>query len=194
MKKIKIKLVMHIVGSLLFQLPVATLAGWFGPDCDISEFSESKKVRHIDQSSSFSISTPTSWSVKKKRDGGYSEMLIKSGGSCKITILIGCRILEDDEKGVTTTRLVDSMLQASLDHLRSQGHTIQNFGKYREFKPGWPSFVIVSSESDGTRVAASYGTVVENRSFSILALTADEQHSEDLAEMLRNVIYSVDIL
>jgi len=187
------KIAIYIVVSLFFQWPVATQAGWFGPDCDISEFNKSKKIRHVDQNSSFSITTPTSWSAKKKREGGYSEIIIKSGGSCKITILISSRVLENNEKGVTTNRLIDSMLQTSLDHLRSHGHKIVNYGKYKEFKPGWPSFVIVSGEPGGKRVATSYGAVVENRNFSILALTRNEQHSEGLADILRNVIDSVDI-
>lgn len=187
------KIAIYIFVSLFFQFPVATQAGWFGPDCDISEFNESKKIRHVDQNSSFSITTPSSWSVKKKREGGYSEMLIKSGGSCKITILISSRFLENNERGVTTIRLIDSMLQSSLDHLRSQGHKIVNYGKYKEFKSGWPSFVIVSGESGGKRVATSYGTVVENRNFSILALTRNEQSSDGLADILRNVIDSVGI-
>lgn len=187
------RITIYIVASLFFQWPVAAQAGWFGPDCDISEFNESKKIRHVDQNSSFSITTPSSWSIKNKKEGEYSEMFIKSGGSCKITILISSRFLEQNEKGVTTIQLIDSMLKSSLNHLRSQGHKIVNFGKYKEFKPGWPSFVIVSGESGGERVATSYGTVVENRNLAILALTRNEQNSEGLADMLRNVIDSVEV-
>ncbi|VAW97192.1 hypothetical protein MNBD_GAMMA23-1300 [hydrothermal vent metagenome] len=182
----------YIVASLFFWLGDAQ-AGWFDPDCDMSEFNGSKKLRHVDQYSSFSITTPTSWSVKKKKEGGYSEMILKSEGACKITILISSRPLEQNEISVTTIQLIDSMLKSSLDHLRSQGHKIMNYGKYKEFKPGWPSFVIVSGGSGGNRISTSYGTVVKNRNFSILALTRNNQHSEDLANILRNVIDSVEI-
>ena len=125
-----LKIAVYFVVSLFCQLPVATQAGWFGPDCDISEFNEREKIRHVDHNSSFSITTPTSWSVKKKREGGYSEILIKSSGSCKITILISSRVLGKNERGISTVRLIDSMLQSSLEHLRSQGHKIVNYGKY----------------------------------------------------------------
>ena len=173
--------------------PTIAHSGWFGPDCDISKFNESAKVRYVDRNSSFSITVPKSWSVTKKNEDDYSEMLIKADGSCKITLLMSSRPLESNERDVTPIRLIDSMLQSSLNHLRSQGHKIVKYGKQKEFKQGWPSFVVVSAESGGKRVATSYGTVVENRNFSILALTRNEQHSEGLADILRNVIDSVEV-
>jgi hypothetical protein len=187
------KITIYIFVSLVVLFPSVTQAGWFGPDCDISEFNEIEKIRHIDQNSSFSITTPISWSVKKKREGGYSEMIIKADGSCKITILISSRFLENNERRVTTIKLIDVMLQSSIDHLRSQGHKTVKYGKYKEFKSGWPSFVIVSGDSGGKRVTTSYGTIVEDRNFSILVLTRNDQNSEGLSDILRNVIDSVGI-
>ena len=183
-----------IITALLSQWSIAAHAGWFGPDCDISEFDKSEKVRQVDENASFSITVPKSWSVRKKKEDGYSEMLVKASGSCKITILISSRPLENNEKAVTVIRLIDSMLQSSLDHLRSQGHKIVNYGKYKEFKPGWPSFTIVSDESDGKRIATSIGTVIENRNYAINLLTRNEQHSEGLADILQNVIDSFEVL
>lgn len=188
----------HVVGFILFSVLLyctdIVQAGWLGPDCDISEFNTSLKVRQIDKNSSFAITIPKSWSVKKKKENSYSEMLIKSGGSCKITILITSRPLEKREREIAPARLIDKMLQSSLDHLRSQDYQIVDYGKYKEFKSGWPSFVIVSGESGAKRVSTSYGTVVENRNFSIIALTRNKQHSEDLTGILRNVIESLEIL
>jgi hypothetical protein len=183
----------YIVVTVFLLCSFAAQAGWFGPDCDISEYNESIKAKHVDQNSSFSITVPKSWSVKKKTEGGYSEILVKSSGSCKITILITSRLLGQKEKTVTTIRLIDFMLQSSLDHLRSQGHIIMDYGKYKEFKSGSPSFVIVSGEPGGEKVTMSYGTVDENRNFSILAVTRNEQHSEGLSDILRNTIDSIEI-
>ena len=184
----------YIYFSALLYCAGVAQAGWFGPDCDISKFNNSVKVRQTDPNSSFAITVPKSWSVKKKKEDAYSEMLIKSDGSCKITILISSRPLEKLEKEITAISLIDKMLQSSLGHFRAQGHQIVNYGKYKEFKPGWPSFVIVSGGSGGKRVSTSYGTVVENRNFAIIALTRNKQHREDLADILRNVIESLEIL
>lgn len=181
------------LSALLFYTSVAQ-AGWFGPGCDISEFNNSVKIRQIDPNSSFAITVPKSWSVKKKQEDTYSEMLIKSYGSCKITILISSRPLDARERKITAVSLITKMLRSSLSNLRSQGHQIVNYGKYKEFRPEWPSFVIVSGESGGKIVSTSYGTVVENRNFAIVALTRNKQHSEDLADILRNVIESLEIL
>lgn len=183
-----------ILFSVLLYCTSVAQARWFGPDCDLSEFNDSVKVRQTDQNSSFAITLPKSWAVKKKKEDAYSEMLIKSDGSCKITILITSRPLDKWEREITTISLIEKMLQSSLDHLRSQGGQIVDYGKYKEFKSGWPSFVIVSGESGGKNVLTSYGAVVENRNFSIIALTSNKQHSEDLAGILRNIIESLEIL
>ena len=183
-----------IIAALFSQWLIAAHAGWFGPDCDTSEFNKSEKVRQVDENASFSITVPKSWSVRKKKEDGYSEMFIKASGSCKITILISSRPLENNEKAVTVMRLIDSMLQSSLDHLRSQGHKIMNYGMYKEFKPGWPSFAIISDESDEKRIGLSIGTVIENRNYAINLLTRNEQHSEGLAAILQNVIESFEVL
>ncbi len=182
-----------LIWVLLYYTGVAQ-AGWFGPNCDISEFNDSVKVRQTDQNSSFSITVPKSWSVKRKNEDTYSEMLIKSDGSCKITILITSRPLGGREREMTSISLIDNMMQSSLNHLRTQGHQIVDYGKYKEFKPGWPSFVIVSGETGGEGVSTSYGTVVENRNVAVIALTRNKQHSEDLASILRSVIESLEIL
>lgn len=188
----------YVVGYIFFSVLLfftsVAQAGWFGPDCDISKFKSSLKIRQIDPNSSFAITVPKSWSIKKKNEDAYSEMLIKSDGACKITMLITSRPLGSQEREIPAISLIDKMLKSSLNNLRSQGHQIINYGKYKEFKPGYPSFVIVSGESGGKRVSTSYGTVVENRSLAIVSLTRNKQHSEGLADILRNVIESLEIL
>ena len=180
--------------SVLFPHSIPAQAGLFGPDCDLSEFNKSKIIRYVDQNSVFSIAVPTSWKVKKKKDGGYSELLIKSKGSCKIMILISTRLLNKKEKSVSTLRLIDSMLKFSLEHLRNLDHQILGYGKYKEFKKGWPAFVISSIQPGGEKSTTSYGSVIENRNLSIVLVAYNKQHSDGLAEILRRVIDSIEIL
>lgn len=174
-------------------MPASALGGWFGSSCNLEEFAQSPKVQRNDPTTSFSIRVPESWSVETKQDGHYGELLAKSDDGCEITIFASSRPLSTAERSETPRRLLDAMLNSSLDHLRSEGHEVVDVGKYREFKQGWPAFVIVSMPSSGEQMALSYGSVIEDRNLSVLALAEQEQHSEDLAEIVRSVVDSLEV-
>ena len=186
-------IIFYVILSILLPYSMSAQAGLFGPDCDMPDYNQSKKNRHIDQNSAFSVTALANWVVKKKRKGSYSEILLKTKGACKVFILITSRLLERKEKKIAPDQLLAAMLQSSLYNLRSKGQKIISYGKYIEFKAGWPSFVIAAVGSGGKKAVASHGTVVANRNLSVLVVTRNKQHNQSLANILRSTVNSIEI-
>ena len=182
-----------LLAIILVSMSSLVQAEWFWSDCTVPEFNDSAKIRQVDPNSFFAITVPKSWKVKKKKEGNFSELFIKSGRPCKITIIITSRPLGKQEREMTTISLIDGMMQMSLDHIPSQGHKVLKYGKYRPFKNGWPAFVIVSVGPNKKESLLSYGSVIENRNLSINAFLPLKNEIE-VADILRNVINSLEIL
>lgn len=183
------KLLNRVALSILVTTVLCVTAGCSPASCD--SFSDDSKVVRTSTDSSFRISVPNSWSVENSRNGEAVEMLVKASGSCKIRILLASRLLDTSERAHSGDALMSAMLSSSIEHLKSQGHTIENYGKYKPFKLGAPTFVIVSQQPDKQRIALSYASVSDSRNLSIVVLSRDSQKSEAVGELLREIVDSV---
>lgn len=166
-------------------------AGCTKQSCDAFVGAETRREKDLD--SSFSIAVPVGWTVKASKDEQTSELLVKAAGSCKVTMLITSRELSSVERSQTSLQLIDAMLNSSLEHLRSSGKKVGDYGKYRSFKENFPSFVIVSEDSDGKRRYGSYGAVSESRNLSIIVSARATENSQALADLLRSLVDSIEL-
>lgn len=90
--------------------------------------------------------------------------------------------------------LLDAMMNSSVESLRQQGNAILEVGKAKEIVPGYPAFVIVSMTEGDEHIVTSWGTVTDDRNYSITSLTANRDGSDELAETVRRVVESFQVL
>lgn len=162
--------------------------------CSHENYDELEKITYTDNNESFSVEVPKSWRIIEENDGDYSLVEIKSIGKYDIGLIITTRKLKEDERELELLDLIDMMLNSSIDHLKSQGSKIIDVGKAKQFKEGNPAFVIVATTKTGKKVVAQWGTVVNERNYSITIMTTDKEASKELSETTEKIINSINIL
>jgi hypothetical protein len=94
------------------------------------------------------------------------------------------------EKDMPGLDLIDAMINSQVGNLEKKESVVLDVGKTKEMVPGFPAFAIVSASEDGETIAAFWGTVDDDRNYSITCLTKNREGSAELSETVGRVVES----
>ena len=162
-------------------------------DCSYERFRSETSQVYTFKSVGLEMSVPESWEVSNELTSDAIEVIVQSGGPCKITGMVTVRVLTDREEK-RGDRLLDDMLNSSLNHLKSVGHEIIDVGKTDAFGPETPGFVIVSGDPFRENFATlSFAGLNEVRNVGV-TIRSDAMNNRDaISNIIRDIVEAVRI-
>ncbi len=162
--------------------------------CSNQSYDELEKISYEDNNHSFSIIAPKSWQVQRKSENDFSSLELKSIGKFDIQLTVTSRDLSTNERNLQLLELIDYMMNSSINNLKGKECQIVNVGKAREFVKDCPTFVITAITKSGKHSLTQWGTVVNDRNYSINLMTLNIEASDELSEIARKLVESIKIL
>jgi hypothetical protein len=164
----------------------------FSEHCSYEKFRYEQKEVYSFKSIGLKMSLPESWEVSDVSRGDAVEVTVQSGSPCKIFCLVTSRILSDEEKN-KGARLLDDMLNGSINHLKSVGHEIIDVGKTDAFGPETAGFVIVSAKRQDKFATLSFGGLKASRNVGVTIRSESNDNRHAISKIVRDVVKAVDI-
>jgi hypothetical protein len=172
--------------SSAFGLPV------FSQDCSYEKFRSEQQQVYSFESVGLKMSVPESWEISNISRGEAVRVTVQSGAPCKISCSVTSRILSDEEEN-NRDRLLDAMLNGSINHLKSMDHEIIDVGKTDAFGPETAGFVIVSGKRQDNFATLSFGGLNDGRNVGVTIRSDAVNNRDAISKIIHDVVKTVRI-